>query len=593
MSRNRFSMTLDRARALPLSLLVAYVLAALLYSVHVPLYEAPDEPGHFDLIAHIVNRRSLPRQSVTAPNYAHHPPLYYGIAALPVAFTSLNDLQSMPQLNPDFVWPGQEGPAVAFHHTAETFPYSGRVLSLHLARLVSILAGLLTVILAMAIGASLFPAHKAVGLLAAALVAFNPQFLFVNSTVNNDSLLIAATTGALWQLMRIIQQPQATKQWVFLGVWAAAAILSKSLGLVVVGVIFACWLFLWARAKFQASYLKHGLALSLTMALLSGWWFVRNQLLYGDPLGWAVYRQAWSANLRTGPFTIAELPSLLRTQFQSFWGVFGWMNLYLPQWYYWAAGGLLALGAMGWIVAAMRGKTRALTGYQKSIYLIFAAHLLLLQAFLIYQNTVHNAALAQGRFLLPASVPIMFIAAVGLLALVPERVSWPAAILAAISLFILATYVLFRVIAPAYHVVPEPKTTLLTVSQRTEVTFDEMFALRGYEWSTEPLGDKTQLTVAFYWQAVRKPDFDYSVFVHVLDAQGQMQAQHDQAPGADDDFPPLAWKAGDIVVDRRVLEAPGDAAAGDLQLRVGVYNWQSGERLKTDSGADHIVLPIE
>ncbi|MFW5943384.1 MAG: ArnT family glycosyltransferase, partial [Chloroflexota bacterium] len=558
MNRNRFSMALDRA--LPVLLLVAYVVTALLYSVNVPIYEAPDEPGHFHLIAQMVNTRSLPRQSVAAPNYAHHPPLYYGIAALPVAFTALNDLESMPQLDADFVWPGQEGPAVAFHHTAETFPYSGRVLSVHLARLVSILAGLLTLVLAMAIGSSLFPAYRPLGILAVALVAFNPQFLFVNSTVNNDSLLIATTTGTLWQLMRAIRRPQDTAQWVFLGVWAAAAVLSKSLGLVVVAVVFACWLLLWARAKFQVSYLKNGLVLSLTIALLSGWWFVRNQLLYGDPLGWNVYRQAWAANLRSGPLTITELPSLLRTQFQSFWGVFGWMNLYLPQWYYWAAGGLLVLGAMGWIVASTRGKTGAITRYQKSIYLIFVAYLILLEAFLIYQNSVHNATLAQGRFLLPASVPIMFITAFGLMTLVPERFSWALTIITALSLFILSNYVLLRVIAPAYHVAPQPKTTLLTVSQRTDVTFNEMFALRGYEWSADQSGDQTQLTVAFYWQAVARPDFNYSVFVHVLDGQGQMRAQHDQAPGADDDFPPLAWKAGDIVVDTRVLEVPGDVA---------------------------------
>lgn len=590
---NRKSYTFDADRVLIALLLIAYTVTALAYSVYVPIYEAPDESGHFDLIAHIINTRSLPLQSLTARNYAHHPPLYYGIAALPVALADVNDVASMPQLNPDFAWPGQDGPAVAFHHTAETFPFAGRVLGIHLARAVSLLAGLLTVGLTLAIGRLLFPNRRQISLMAAVLVAFNPQFLFVTSSVNNDSLLIATMTGTMWQLIRTIRHSESAKQWAWLGVWAGAAILSKSTGVVIVGVVFLYWLYLWARSGFQVSALKNGLVLSATMALVSGWWFVRNQLLYGDPLGWNFYQQAWEINLRTTPFTLSDLWPLLRTQFESFWGVFGWMNIYLAEWYYWGAAAILALGLIGCALALVKGRTSPISRRHKDIFLIFFAFLVLLEIFLIYQNTVHNTSLAQGRYLLPASAVIMLTTAFGVLTLVPQRFSWAVTFAACITLVIISNYILFRVIVPAYDIVPEPKLALLTVPHRTNVVFNDTYALRGYESEVDKVDEEAYLTVKLYWQAIATPDFDHSVFLHVLDEHGQMLTQKDQVPGAADGFVPSAWKVQDIVLDTRVLEVPASVWEEGLQLRVGVYNWQSGERLTTPSGMDHVVLDAD
>ena len=226
LTQNRFMATKNRRAA---TLLIAtYILLAITYSTNIWIYEAPDEPGHIELIMNLINTKSLPVQSIEQPNYAHHPPLYYVLAALPASLADINDLSALPRINPNFVWPGQDTPAIAFHNTAETFPYNGRVLAIHLARAVSILSGIVTLLLTISIGWSLFPQQKEMGLLATAFVAFNPQFLFVTSTVNNDSLLIAASTGVIWQLLRTLRQPDAYREWILLGIGSALAILTKS-----------------------------------------------------------------------------------------------------------------------------------------------------------------------------------------------------------------------------------------------------------------------------------------------------------------------------------------------------------------------------
>ena len=64
------------------ALILAFLILAGVYSFITPLYESPDEVGHFSFITHLLTSRSLPVQRVGALGEAHQPPLYYLIAAL-------------------------------------------------------------------------------------------------------------------------------------------------------------------------------------------------------------------------------------------------------------------------------------------------------------------------------------------------------------------------------------------------------------------------------------------------------------------------------------------------------------------------------
>jgi len=85
-------------------------------------------------------------------------------------------------------------------------------------------------------------------------------------------------------------------------------------------------------------------------------------------------------------------------------------------------------------------------------------------------------------------------------------------------------------------------------------------------------------TLALQWQAQAPMDRDYTVFVHLLDADGAIVSQGDAPPG-DPFFPTSLWLPGSLVSDSHVLDLPADMASEDYSLLVGVYYQPTGERL--------------
>ncbi len=85
------------------------------------------------------------------------------------------------------------------------------------------------------------------------------------------------------------------------------------------------------------------------------------------------------------------------------------------------------------------------------------------------------------------------------------------------------------------------------------------------------------LTVTLYWQALADPPADYTLFLHLTDADGQMAAQ-DDAPPLGGQFPTGTWRAGDRYVTSHTLTPPTDSA-GPYALYVGMYRWPSLDRL--------------
>ena len=94
------------------------------------------------------------------------------------------------------------------------------------------------------------------------------------------------------------------------------------------------------------------------------------------------------------------------------------------------------------------------------------------------------------------------------------------------------------------------------------------------------------LHVVLYWQATRKIAKDYTVFVHLADANGNVMAQQDHAP-AFGLYPTTAWQPGESIVD--VYDVPVDAPAGIYSLIVGMYDPNTLIRLPvTDSNGNRL-----
>lgn len=110
-----------------------------------------------------------------------------------------------------------------------------------------------------------------------------------------------------------------------------------------------------------------------------------------------------------------------------------------------------------------------------------------------------------------------------------------------------------------------------SVAQESDVTFGGQIALYGYTLNREP----DSLTLELVWQALRRPEADYTVFVHVIDADGNILTQRDRMP-QQGDYPTGLWTADEFVVDRYQFD---DLPDGASQVAVGLYRQASGIRL--------------
>ncbi len=113
--------------------------------------------------------------------------------------------------------------------------------------------------------------------------------------------------------------------------------------------------------------------------------------------------------------------------------------------------------------------------------------------------------------------------------------------------------------------------------------FGDVTQLVGFD-SSLPAGGNWQvtpgqtLTFNLTWKALKRPPQDYSVFLH-------LSAGYDTPPVAQVDsimggnYPPGAWRTGDLVGQQLSLKIPDDIKPGSYQLLLGTYYWQTGQRL--------------
>ncbi len=106
------------------------------------------------------------------------------------------------------------------------------------------------------------------------------------------------------------------------------------------------------------------------------------------------------------------------------------------------------------------------------------------------------------------------------------------------------------------------------------------------------------LRYRLYWRALGPIDKNYHGFVHLVDVNGQPLVQEDQLPGP---FfhPPRLWDPYRLVTDTYLLRLPPDAPSGLYWPAVGLYDFETLERLPlridetSDLGYDYRLPPIK
>lgn len=94
--------------------------------------------------------------------------------------------------------------------------------------------------------------------------------------------------------------------------------------------------------------------------------------------------------------------------------------------------------------------------------------------------------------------------------------------------------------------------------------------------------------VSLIWRSLQDTDRSAKVFVHLLDKDGQIVAQHDGIPvgGA---VPVYSWPVNAVVEDIHTLTLPSELASGPFKLAVGIYDPTSLERW---DGLDALGAPL-
>lgn len=137
----------------------------------------------------------------------------------------------------------------------------------------------------------------------------------------------------------------------------------------------------------------------------------------------------------------------------------------------------------------------------------------------------------------------------------------------------------------------EPRYDPPTVPVAQEALFGDRIALVGYDWRGQPQKDgSVEVALTLHWRCQAAMDVDYKVFVHAVDAEGELVAQADHDPGQGR-MPTGAWLPEEYVEDQCLLGLPPEADTGQLEVRVGWYDPASGQRLAlTGAAGDYLAL---
>jgi hypothetical protein len=107
----------------------------------------------------------------------------------------------------------------------------------------------------------------------------------------------------------------------------------------------------------------------------------------------------------------------------------------------------------------------------------------------------------------------------------------------------------------------------------TDISFGDSFQLLGYRWRTTG----SDLRLMLWWKALQTPKADFKVFVHLLDANGEIVRQYDAVP-CGWNCPTSQWQAGAIIPDQATL-ALWELPPGEYRFAIGLYSSETQKRL--------------
>jgi hypothetical protein len=410
------------ARQLVTAIFTTFAVLAIVSSVVFPIFEAPDEYSHFGYARLLAQGAALPIQTDPARRLytqGFSPPLAYVAPALVLAAVDrqrgagiavpprlsqpemvrlAEAWPGLPPLNPDFAWWGRGTDLNFFAHPTGRPLASPPLLYVNLMRLTSVGCGLLTLFGVLLLCREVLPRSPLSQVAALTVVALNPQFIHISGALNSDNLVTVFATFALWRCAAMLRTPRTTpRDAAWLGLVLALGTLSKPNMLF---LLAPSSVIVWLRSGSWRDALRNLAIVGTILAIVAGWFFVRNAWLYGewDFMGWrtlAVLHPEFRVEEGVRRhFPAYVLGVLLPMVYDSFWGWFGWMTIRMQAWQYafYKGLGLLSLASLAQLVKG---------GHElrSSVVLAWSCIVLNLISLVSFNFTIYAF---QGRYLFPS-----------------------------------------------------------------------------------------------------------------------------------------------------------------------------------------------
>jgi 4-amino-4-deoxy-L-arabinose transferase-like glycosyltransferase len=472
----------DRKAKLLFLLLGISLVHGLIYSAVIPPWQSPDEPRHFEYVSLLCEKRRLITEKDVSP------PLQRAIIASMQEHNfwqfgrGFFNPQKPPQSFAD-IW-GAGGPTTLLHRSPLYYllglPFfalvAGKdlVTQLYTLRLLSVILGMLTVLIAWCTARELFPDDDFMRIGVPAFIALLPMFAFMAGSVNSDNLANLVVSLLLLLLVIVFRRGLSWPRALGILVLVAVGLATKRTTTSVIPLLLAAIPLLYVGMReekqekaLQVSRLGLGLAAGVVILAIVALVVGKSGLLGGETLknmertlsrylfNYPGQLQAILTQLSS--LTVSTLFSSLQRLFTSFWAEFGWLKVRLaPLWYQVLAGVCLAaLGGIFLLTFRLVRRPELLESWQKRCLLLFALYILIVAAapvifFSAYLATQWEAP-PQGRYVFLGIVPIAILLMLGLREPVPVRYRPSFLVLCLVAMVFFDFLCLTRYVIPYFY----------------------------------------------------------------------------------------------------------------------------------------------
>jgi len=258
---------------------------------------------------------------------------------------------------------------------------------------------------------------------------FIPQITYIFAYINQEAYSLASSAFLLlvsfifWQVpLRKLRK----KYFLLLALSVAVHLFSKPnfylLFLVpLIILVFKFW---------QEKYLpiKNLLISVILVFLLSGWFFIRNWILYKDLIGLKTFQEFYQKNFVTRTFSQAGWnfydmlfkSKWLEETLSSFYGRFGYMTIEIDPTMQWVFRGFLFLGLVG-LLKKLSGIKKVKLFWEKYLFYTIFLVLIPFNIFLSLWNSLYFDFQNQGRYLFPILIPLMVLVNKGIFGLIKNE----------------------------------------------------------------------------------------------------------------------------------------------------------------------------